>query len=190
MPKVSIVMPVYNGEQYIREAIESIINQTFSDWEFLIINEYGSNEVVTKILEEYMLKDDRIIVYQNQSKLGISASMNIGLMNAKGEYIARMDSDDISAPTRLEKQVSYLDNNPHIGLLGIKPTVFGEEDWEWNAESNTEKVKAEALFFQPALHPTVMMRASILKENNLQYNPEYTCAEDFGDIYLCLFGYI
>lgn len=178
-PKVSIIMPVYNGDEYIQEAIDSIIAQTFTDWEFLIINEFGSNDRVTEILHEYEKQDSRIIVIQNKEKLGISASMNVGLDIANGEYIARMDSDDISASDRFEKQIAYLDSHPKIGLLGIKPQIFGEEEWEWKAECDSDQIKADSLFYLPCLHPTVMIRKRILDENAFRYNPDYPCTEDY-----------
>ena len=101
MPKVSIVMPVFNGEAYIKEAIDSIIAQTFIDWEFIIVNEFGSNEAVTNIIHEYEKLDSRIRVIQNETRLRIAESLNVGLRAAKGEYIARMDADDIAGANRL-----------------------------------------------------------------------------------------
>ena len=106
MPKVSIVMPVYNGEAYINEAIDSIIAQTFTDWEFIIVNEYGSNEAVTSILHDYEKRDSRIHIIQNETRLRIAESLNVGLRAARGEYIARMDADDIAGKERLEIQVA------------------------------------------------------------------------------------
>ncbi|TNJ59765.1 glycosyltransferase, partial [Paenibacillus hemerocallicola] len=179
MPKVTIVMPVYNGEKYIRDAIESIINQTFKDWEFIIVNEYGSNEATTSILGEFASKDKRIILVQNTERLGISASLNIGLDLAQGEYIARMDSDDISMPLRLEKQVAYLEQHSNIDIVGIKPKIFGEEEWEWKVETGPDFLKSCLLFFTPFVHPTIMIRASRLRQYKLKYNKEYLFTEDY-----------
>ena len=179
MPKVSIVMPVYNGEAYINEAIDSIIAQTFTDWEFIIVNEYGSNEAVTSILHDYEKRDRRIRVIQNETRLRIAESLNVGLRAATGEYIARMDADDIAGVNRLQKQVEYLDNNPDIGFLGICPTVFGAENWEWNTEFDTDKIYADSLFFLPSLHPTVMLRKSVLDEFHLEYDPTCYYTEDY-----------
>lgn len=179
MARVSVVMPVYNGEKYLREAIDSILAQTFTDWEFIIVNEFGSNAAATGILKEYAAKDARVRVLQNQTRLGIAESLNVGIRAGKGEYIARMDGDDISGPERLQKQVEYLDAHPDVGLLGIHPTVFGEEHWDWYTEYEPEQIAANALFFLPCLHPTVMMRKSVLEEHGLLYNPEYRCTEDY-----------
>lgn len=179
MPKVSIIMPVYNGEKYIRESIDSIINQTYKDWEFIIVNEFGSNQKTSEILREYENRDSRIRIIQNTSRLRIAESLNVGIHNAKGEYLARMDSDDISGKYRLEKQVEFLDNHPEIGIVGIHPTVFGDADWDWNTEYNSDTILADSLFFLPFLHPTVMFRKKAVEDVGLQYNKEYFYTEDY-----------
>ena len=115
MCKVSVVMSVYNCEQYVGETIQSIIDQTFTDWEFIIINDCSrdrSAEVIRKF------DDPRIIFIDNKENKGQSANLNYGISIAKGEYIARTDHDDISYPTRFEKQVKYLDDHPDVVLLG------------------------------------------------------------------------
>lgn len=179
MPKISIIMPVYNSAEYLKEAINSILNQTLSDWEFIIINEFGSNDGSKEIIEEYAKVDKRFILIQNEIKLGISASMNRGIDIACGDYIARMDADDISLPKRFEKQVNFLEQNPTIGAVGLKPIIFGEENWEWNSESDSSKIATEKLFFLPMLHPTVMYKKDILDKYNIRYNPLYTATEDY-----------
>ena len=179
MPRVSIVMPVYNGEEYLCEAIDSIIAQSFKDWEFIIINEYGSNEKTSEILYKYTSQDKRIKVIQNDTKLGISASLNIGLKNAKGEYIARMDSDDISLPQRIEKQVAYMDLYPEIAMCGTKVEVFGDKKFDWYVEINPNQITTDILFYSPCVHPTVMFRSSVLREYSLKYNESYRATEDY-----------
>jgi glycosyltransferase involved in cell wall biosynthesis len=131
MEKVSIVMPVYNGAKYIKESIKSILLQTYENFEFIIVNEFGSNDGSKEIIEEFAAKDSRIILIQNKKKEGISESLNIALRAATGEYIARMDSDDIAGKDRLKAQVDFLDKNPNIGLCGIQPEFFGEEKIFW-----------------------------------------------------------
>lgn len=113
---VSVLMPVFNGEKYLAEAIESILNQTYSDFEFIIIND-GSTDSTAEILERYRQRDRRIKIY-NQSNQGLVASLNRGINLAQGVYIARMDADDISLPVRLQLQVDYLKKYPDIGLAG------------------------------------------------------------------------
>lgn len=115
-PKVSVLMSVYNGSSYLIESIESILNQTFSDFEFIIINDC-STDSTWDILTAYAQKDNRIKLFNNEENIGLTKSLNKGLKLARGEYIARQDADDISLPKRLEKQVILLDKDPEIGLV-------------------------------------------------------------------------
>src|SRR5574344_639787 len=113
MPKISVVMPVYNtDETFLRESIESILNQSFKDFEFIIINDGSTNNAEDVILS---YKDERIRYYKNDINLKLIKTLNRGLLLAEGEYIARMDSDDISLPTRFQTQVEFLGKNPNIG---------------------------------------------------------------------------
>ncbi len=114
-PRVTVLMSVYNGEKYLREAIDSILNQTFKDFEFLIIDD-GSTDSSADIIRSYT--DFRIRLIQNEKNIGLTRSLNKGLKLAKGEYIARMDVDDISLPIRFEKQVSFLDKYEDVKLVG------------------------------------------------------------------------
>ncbi|NUN65843.1 glycosyltransferase [Pseudanabaena biceps] len=115
MPKVTVLMPVYNGDKYINEAIDSILNQTFTDFELLIIDD-GSTDKSLEIIKSY--PDPRIRLIRNLVNLGISKSLNIGLAESLGDYVARMDSDDISLPNRLQKQIEFLNQNPDVIVLG------------------------------------------------------------------------
>ncbi len=179
MPKVSIVMPVYNGEAYIKEAIDSIIAQTFTDWEFIIVNEYGSNEVVTNILHDYEKQDSRIRVIQNETRLRIAESLNVGLRAANGEYIARMDADDISGKDRILNQVKYLDEHQEIDICGMKVDMFGESTWDWKVYSDPEYLRCSCLFYTPFIHPTIMMRSSSIRKYNLEYDKTFFYTEDY-----------
>ena len=179
MKKVSIVMPVYNGKEYIRESIESIINQTYPNWEFIIVNEYGSDDGSKEIIMEYAKKDERIKLIQNTKREGIAASLNIGLKASSGDYIARMDSDDISGTERLEKQVKYLDSNPSIGLCGIQPEFIGTKEIYWELEKNPEQIRNNIFFYTPCVHPTVMFRREIVDKYKILYNEEYKATEDY-----------
>lgn len=179
MPKVSIIMPVYNGEKYICESIESIIKQTFTDWELIIINEFGSNIKTTNILNKYEKRDSRIKVIQNAKRVRIAESLNIGIRFSGGEYIARMDSDDLSGEQRIEQQVKFLDMHQNVGVVGIHPTVFGDAVWDWNTEYDSKNIYSDTLFFLPFLHPTVMIRREVLIKNQIEYNPDYFYTEDY-----------
>ncbi len=122
--KLSVIMPVYNGQDFVSKAIESILGQTFSDFEFIIIND-GSTDRTLKILESYQKKDKRIVLL-NQENKGIAKSLNRGIAKAKGDYIARQDADDISFPDRLRNQVEFLDNNKDVGFLGCSCEMIDE----------------------------------------------------------------
>ncbi|HAS7841575.1 TPA: glycosyltransferase family 2 protein, partial [Vibrio cholerae] len=141
-PKISVVMSVYNGEKYLGEAIDSILKQTFSDFEFIIIND-GSTDKTLEIIKSYMKKDDRIVLVSRENK-GLIVSLNEGLDLAKGQYIARMDADDISIKSRFEKQIEFLDSNPDIGVCGTWVEVFGEniKSKKWKMPTQDPDLKA------------------------------------------------
>ena len=122
-PKISVVMPAYNAENYIREAIDSILAQTFRDFEFLIIDD-GSTDHTVEIIRSY--SDSRIRLYQNERNMGVAATLNRGLDLARGEYIARMDADDISLPERFAKQAAYMDAHPDVAVCGSNIILFSE----------------------------------------------------------------
>lgn len=179
MPKVSVVMPAYNAEKYIGEAIESILNQTFTDFEFIIIND-GSTDGTKDIILEY--DDPRIVLLENEKNSGIVVSLNKGIQFARGQYIARMDSDDISLRNRIERQVSFLDNHAHIGVVGSALQVFGKGIDTQNRffSDSKEKLKAEMLFNSCLAHPTVMFRRSLIQNINACYDIQYVGIEDFA----------
>ena len=172
MPKISVVMPVYNTkEEWLREAIESILNQSYKDFEFIIIDD-GSDKSIEPIVNSY--NDDRI-VFIRQNNQGIARSLNSGFKIAKGEYIARMDSDDISMPERFEKQVTFLDNNPQITVLGSWFETFPKKEI-YKHPKNPKYL--DFTKFCCIAHPSVMLRRSVFEKFNLTYNPNYKC-EDY-----------
>lgn len=179
MAKISVIMPVYNGEKFLREAVDSIIGQTFIDWELIVINEFGSNAAATEILEAYGSDDLRIRVIQNQTMLGLAESLNTGIRAAGGEYIARMDADDWSHPSRFQKQISFLKENPEIGICGTWQRHRGRRGvWVHRPPANSWELAASLLFSCEICHSTVMMRRKILEQNGLFYKRAYA-AEDF-----------
>ena len=178
-PLVSIVMPIYNSETYLDEAILSIIHQTYKNWELLIINEFGSNEEGKRIINRYAAIDSRIRLIQNSERLGIAESLNEGLRQAKGEYIARMDGDDISLPERIEKQVEFMESNNDILLCGVQVEVFGSEKWDWKLETDPARIRTDALFYSPCVHPTILFRRDVINKYNVFYNKDYKASEDY-----------
>ena len=178
MIKISVVMPAYNAEKYIGQAIESILNQTYSNFEFIIIND-GSNDKTKEVILSY--KDDRIIYLENERNSGIVVTLNKGLEKANGEYIARMDADDIAEPNRFEKQIKYLDKNIEIDVLGSGICTFGEniKSKKRLFTTNADQLKAELIFSSCIAHPTVMIRKNILEKYNLKYDLNFAGAEDY-----------
>jgi glycosyltransferase involved in cell wall biosynthesis len=179
-PKVSILMAVYNGEKYLHESISSILNQTFQNFEFLIIDD-GSTDATLEIIRKYIQQDSRIRLYAN-SHHGLIESLNYGLLHASGEYIARMDADDLSLSSRLEKQVDFLDNHLNIGVCGCWIRLIGsgiDQDNIYEYPISPPVIRCRMLFENPIPHPGVMFRTSILREHKLSYNSDYPHAEDY-----------
>lgn len=178
VPSVSVVMPAYNAAKYLREAIDSILAQTYRDFEFIIIND-GSTDRTKEIILNY--DDPRIVYLENEKNSGICVTLNKGLNAAQGRYIVRMDADDISLPERLAIQVEYMDKHPEIGVCGSDIIVFGEG----KEESIFEQIHlsddcAAGLLFNPCLaHPSVIINNQILKYRNLCYEDSYRGLEDF-----------
>ncbi len=176
MPKISVVMPVYNGEKFLREAIDSILNQTFSDFEFIIIND-ASTDSTEDIIKSY--DDKRIVYLKNSSNLGVACSLNNGLDIARGEYIARMDADDISLPERFAKQVAFMDKHKDIGVCGTWIEFFGERKGIFKNTVGKKQTKIDMLFSSCIAHPSVIIRKAILEKYDFFYNKNYEQVEDY-----------
>jgi glycosyltransferase involved in cell wall biosynthesis len=125
-PLVSVIMSVYNGEPYIEEAINSILSQTLTDWEFLIVND-GSTDATETILKDYASNDSRIKILTNTKNIGLTKSLNLAIRQAKAQLIARQDADDICLSTRLAKQKEFLEDNPEVGLVGTGLYIMDEQ---------------------------------------------------------------
>jgi glycosyltransferase involved in cell wall biosynthesis len=172
-------MSVYNGEKYLEQAIESILDQTFRDFEFIIIND-GSTDETSQILQRKQRSDARINIYDQENR-GLIASLNKGCRLAKGKYIARMDADDISVPDRFENQVNHLENHPETGVLGTWIKIIdqgGAPQFSWRYPTDPSLVKWTLLFRDCVAHPSVMMRRQALLSLNF-YRPEALHVEDY-----------
>jgi glycosyltransferase involved in cell wall biosynthesis len=178
-PLVSVIMPVYNSERYLREAIESILNQTFKDFELLLITG-SSTDGTDIILERFQEKDRRIkIIYEEQE--GLVAALNMGCILAKGQYIARMDTDDRCLPQRLERQVKYMKSHPEIGILGTWARYIDESGQQVDSArtlTNPKLIGFHLYFANCIIHSSVIMRREIL-ENLGSYSLEALHAEDY-----------
>ena len=174
-PTISVVMPVYNGEEYLCEAIDSILNQTYTDFEFIILND-GSTDKTEEIILSY--SDPRIVYVKNDVNLQITKTLNRGIALARGRYIARMDADDISLSTRFEKQVRFLEDNPNVDVCGTWVEIFGSRKERWEYPIEHEEIKAMLLFNSALAHPSIMMKKSIFKTT--QYDEKYNKAQDYA----------
>lgn len=176
-PLVTILMPVYNGEKYLEEAIKSILNQTFRDFEFLIIDD-GSTDKSAEIIASF--NDARIRLERNEANLGLIKTLNKGFRLSKGKYIARMDCDDISLPKRLSIQASFMEKHPEIGVCGSWVKVIGLKQKFINKyPQNDGEARAYFLFNTPFAHPSVIIRKEIIEKHNLEYDENYKHAEDY-----------
>lgn len=178
MPKISCVMSVLNGEKYLKEAIESILRQTFTDFEFIIIDD-GSKDKTADIVNSY--QDNRIVFIQHDHK-GLPASLNRGILLSKGEYIARMDADDISLPERLEHQVEYLDNHPDFVLAGTAGLIIDEDGYylgrlEKPAHLDIIREKLK-IGISPFFHGSLVFRKSAAEKCGL-YDERMITIEDW-----------
>ena len=175
-PVVSILMPVYKTAPYLREAMDSILSQTFTDFELIILNDCSPDNA-DEILDTYT--DSRIVRYKGEKNVGLSNILNVGIRMARGKYIARMDSDDLSMPDRLQIQVDYLDTHPGIDLVSVGMQLFGAKEENWIRERNPDKVAIEALFHSPILHASSMWRRERFEENDLRFRQEMVPSEDY-----------
>ncbi len=174
-PMISVVMPVYNGEKYLREAIDSILNQTYTDFEFIILND-GSTDRTEEIILSY--SDPRIVYVNNEKNLQIVKTLNKGIGLAKGEYVARMDADDISLPERFEKQIALMISRPDIDVCGTWYKTFGEKGYLQKLPTQDEQIKVDLLFYTSLAHPSVMMKKSIFDQH--KYPENFPKAEDYA----------
>jgi hypothetical protein len=177
-PRMTVLMPVYNGARYLREAVDSILAQSLSDFEFLIIDD-GSTDASADIIRSYA--DPRITLVENGENLGLVATLNRGLALAKGDYVARMDCDDISLPRRLERQIAFMDAHPEIGICGTWVKTLGDsENRTIRFPTDPDKIRCITFFNSCVSHPSIVMRMSALKKHGISYDPAYSSAEDYA----------
>lgn len=177
-PKISVIMSVYNGMPYLEEATESVLNQTYKNFEFIIVDD-ASTDQSWKYLKS--IKDKRIKLIKNKKNLGLAASLNIALRQAQGDYVARMDADDVSLPNRFEEQVKFLLKNPSIDLCGTwvdlineHGTIIGEKKFP----TDPQKLKKAITWYAPVVHPTYFGRKFFFEKIG-GYNIDYDFAEDY-----------
>lgn len=178
--KVTVLMPAYNVEKYIREAIQSILNQTYVDFFFLIIND-ASNDSTEDIILSF--SDPRIIYVKNPSNFGLGKTLELGINLINTKYVVRFDADDISLPKRLEEQVKFMDQNPSLALaFPFFEVINGIISWNKRYEDKM-KIRTRALFECSILHPGLIINNEFLKRNKINYNSNLQISEDY-DLYL------
>jgi hypothetical protein len=179
-PRVSVVIGAYNGERFLRPAIESIISQTFRDFELIVVDDCSTDRT-PQILSEF--KDDRIRVVRNERNLGIAETLNNGIAVARGEYVALQDHDDVSLPARLECQVAFLDKNAQVGMVGSSCSLIDEAGVllaHRPVECDDVKLRWDLLWRTALIHTTLMVRRRAIEEvGGYSPDPPYRFAEDY-----------
>lgn len=176
-PRVSVIMGVYNGDDYLAEAMESVLGQTLVDFELLAIDD-GSVDGSWPVLETFAARDRRVVLVRHHGNLGLTRTLNEGLSMARGEYIARLDADDVAFPERLARQVSFMDCHAEVGVSGTWARETGSNVVR---EMPTEDgpIRCGMLFSNTLLHPTVILRRDLLVRTNAHYDPSYRQAQDY-----------
>lgn len=176
MPEVSVVLPAYNAANYLREAVESILDQTVRDFELILIND-GSSDATHEIAQEIASRDGRV-VYILQENMGIVSALNRGLELCRGKFVARMDADDISCPDRFEKQLKLMRSNPNVIACGSDARLFGGGDGRYRTPSSDLSCRTMLLFMPCFIHPSVMFRRGVI-DAGLRYRSDYQYVEDY-----------
>ncbi len=179
-PKVSVILPAYNSARFIRPAIESILAQTFTDFEFIIIDDY-SKDNTWELIEEYARRDSRIVPLRNERNLNLANSLNKGIAAARGKYVVRMDHDDISMPPRIEKQVEFLEANPDVGILGSSIEIIDEQGEAIGLRKynvTDESIRKNIFLYSPFCHPATVIRKDVLDKVG-NYDHDLNPAEDY-----------
>lgn len=179
-PALSVIMSVYNGERYLSQAVNSIVEQSFDDFEFLVVDDC-STDGTSALCGEYASRDRRIRVIKNDKNIGLTRSLNKALGLARGKYVARMDADDVSLPRRFERQLTYLDSNPSVGLVGSfyrEIDCKGEPMEVFQFPTDPVLIKWRMCFENPIPHPAVMIRKSLLDDLG-GYDETWRTSQDY-----------
>lgn len=178
---VSVVLPVYNCEKYIADSINSILNQTYSNLELIIVND-ASTDKTKFIIDSFIKQDFRIKYFENAINSGVSFSTNFAISKSKGTYIAKQDADDISIASRIEMQVNYFKNNSGIDVLTGRALFFdctNNTKWISGDSLNHNQIKLKLLLGCPVMNPTLMIKKEFLNKHNLNYDICYNGPEDY-----------
>lgn len=175
--KISVLMSVHNGEKYLHKAIDSILNQTFKNFEFIILDD-ASTDNSLNIIQTY--QDSRIRLIKNEQNLGLTKSLNKGLDLCEGKYIVRMDADDVSLPNRIQSQVDYMEKNQDIGVCGSWAKFIGErEGIICKMPINYDEIKCRLMFENVIIHPSVIIHKEMFEKFSLKYDENLQFAQDY-----------
>lgn len=178
-PYISVLLPVYNAGAFLDQAVQSILSQTEHDLELIAIDD-GSTDGSGKILDEFARRDRRVRVIHRENR-GLIKTLNEGLDIARGEFIARMDADDISLPRRLELQAAFMRSNPDVGISGCWSETIGlKKSWYTRFPTSHAGICAHMLFNTAISHPTAMFRTALFRAENLKYDDKYRHGEDYA----------
>lgn len=173
--RISVLLPVHNGEQYTGEAVRSVLGQTFTDFELLVIDD-GSTDRTPEILAGFA--DPRLRVIRLPENAGLVAALNLGILESQSEFVARMDADDISLPRRFERQVAFLDSHPTVAVCGTWIREFGVRRHAHRLPVQPDQIRARLFFRWAMAHPTLMMRRGFLESHAIRYSAEFPHTED------------
>jgi glycosyltransferase involved in cell wall biosynthesis len=175
-PKISVVMAVYNGEPYIKETVLSVLNQTFADFEFIIVNDCSTDDTANVVAS---FRDPRIVLINNEVNMGSSRAGNVGIKNARAKYIARIDADDLCDSERFQTQFDYLENHSDIAILGSSYQIIGEHSLK-SLVTDPEEIAIKLFLGQNCIaHSAVMMRKKIFDTHHFQYNDNNPVSQDY-----------
>jgi len=175
LSRVSVILPVYNGSKYLMSAIDSVLSQYFYDFELLILDD-GSHDDSREIAQS--CDDRRIKLIVNERNLGLAKTLNKGISMAQGDYIARMDADDVCDPDRLSAQITFMETNPGFTVCGCLMRAFEEPKVVYHFPE-TQEILFHLLYGPPVAHPSVFIRSSVFKAHGLTYNESFSSAQDY-----------
>ena len=167
--KVSVIMPLYNKGPFVQEAIRSVLDQGFEDLEVVVVDDVSVDD---SFIQVQSMEDPRVKLFKNEKNLGAAMCAQRAIDEAKGEYLIRLDADDLCVPDKIEKQVRYMDEHPEVGASGGYLQLFGDKERTWKFPEHDDDCKAQLLFGVPVSQGASIMRRSVIKENDIRYTAD------------------
>lgn len=187
MPVITVILPCYNAAAFIEETLNSVLNQTFDDFECLVIDD-ASTDQTCALVERIAAQDARVKLFRKEQNTGYTESLNMGLSLARGWYVARMDADDICMPQRFEKQVAFMETNPGCVMCGSAYRLM-HNNYTVHVPVTHADIMLGLLYGNVFCHPSIMMRNEIIRKNNIRYETRFEPSEDYAMwVHLSNFG--